>query len=232
MNFLDAVRLACAPETRGKGAVVAFNGEINAARDVTKDEHVSSADIPYARSGTAGIYRPRQDRVLPQATRTGAIPRAANSVWTGYRACPTSMFSTFTRERDPGLPTPWWRREQRGSSSPAWEPARRKSRQGTWGDRQEPQRRRGAELAGRRRAHRSRQQLVRARHGGRGQPESQKAAILLSLALTKTSSPQDIQRFSTNIDGGVEGADGWRRTFSCSNSRHPEVLARSASLEG
>jgi L-asparaginase len=36
MNLLDAVRLACAPETRGKGAVVAFNGEINAARDVTK----------------------------------------------------------------------------------------------------------------------------------------------------------------------------------------------------
>ena len=26
MNLLDAVRLACAPETRGKGAVVAFNG--------------------------------------------------------------------------------------------------------------------------------------------------------------------------------------------------------------
>ena len=58
------------------------------------------------------------------------------------------MFSTFTRERDPGLPTPWWRREQKGSSSPAWEPARGKSRQGTWGDRQEPQRRRGAELRG------------------------------------------------------------------------------------
>jgi L-asparaginase/Glu-tRNA(Gln) amidotransferase subunit D len=36
MNLLDAVRLACAPASRGKGAVVAFNGEINAARDVTK----------------------------------------------------------------------------------------------------------------------------------------------------------------------------------------------------
>jgi hypothetical protein len=34
------------------------------------------------------------------------------------------------------------------------------------------------------------------------------------------------------IDGGVEGDKcGWRRTFSCSNSPHPEVLARSASLE-
>jgi L-asparaginase type II len=36
MNLLDAVRLAGAPQSRGKGALVAFNGEINAARDVTK----------------------------------------------------------------------------------------------------------------------------------------------------------------------------------------------------
>lgn len=36
MNLLDAVRLACAPASRGKGAVVAFNGEIDAAREVTK----------------------------------------------------------------------------------------------------------------------------------------------------------------------------------------------------
>jgi L-asparaginase len=36
MNLLDAVRLACAPVARGKGALVAFNGEINAAREVTK----------------------------------------------------------------------------------------------------------------------------------------------------------------------------------------------------
>src|SRR5215470_13976206 len=36
MNLLDAVRLAGEPQTRGKGVVVAFNGEINAGRDVTK----------------------------------------------------------------------------------------------------------------------------------------------------------------------------------------------------
>jgi L-asparaginase len=36
MNLLDAVRLACTPESRGKGVLVAFNGEINAGRDVTK----------------------------------------------------------------------------------------------------------------------------------------------------------------------------------------------------
>lgn len=36
VNLLDAVRVAARPESRGKGAVVVTNGEINAARDVTK----------------------------------------------------------------------------------------------------------------------------------------------------------------------------------------------------
>src|SRR6202171_5465126 len=36
MNLLDAIRLAGAPVAGGMGALVAFNGEINAAREVTK----------------------------------------------------------------------------------------------------------------------------------------------------------------------------------------------------
>jgi L-asparaginase len=36
VNLLDAVRVAITPETVGKGAVVVTNGEINAAREVTK----------------------------------------------------------------------------------------------------------------------------------------------------------------------------------------------------
>ncbi len=36
INLLDAVRVASAAETHGKGVVVVTNGEINAARDVTK----------------------------------------------------------------------------------------------------------------------------------------------------------------------------------------------------
>lgn len=35
-NLLDAVRVASSPEAAGKGVVVAMNGQINAARDVTK----------------------------------------------------------------------------------------------------------------------------------------------------------------------------------------------------
>ena len=36
VNLLDALRVASAAETRGRGAVVVTNGEINAAREVTK----------------------------------------------------------------------------------------------------------------------------------------------------------------------------------------------------
>ena len=38
INLLDAIRVACSPDTRGKGAVVVLNGEINGARDVTKTD--------------------------------------------------------------------------------------------------------------------------------------------------------------------------------------------------
>lgn len=38
INLLDAIRVACSPETRGKGTVVVLNGEINAAREVTKTD--------------------------------------------------------------------------------------------------------------------------------------------------------------------------------------------------
>src|SRR5499427_354362 len=51
MNLLDAVRLAGAPASRGKGALVAFNGEINAAREV----------VPHARPWPARLHRSRQD---------------------------------------------------------------------------------------------------------------------------------------------------------------------------
>jgi L-asparaginase len=36
LNLIDAMRVACAPEASGKGVLVVTNGEINAARDVTK----------------------------------------------------------------------------------------------------------------------------------------------------------------------------------------------------
>jgi L-asparaginase type II len=38
INLLDAIRVACSPDSRGKGAVVVLNGEINGAREVTKTD--------------------------------------------------------------------------------------------------------------------------------------------------------------------------------------------------
>jgi L-asparaginase len=36
INLFDSIRVACASASRGKGVLVTFNQEINAARDVTK----------------------------------------------------------------------------------------------------------------------------------------------------------------------------------------------------
>ena len=58
MNLLDAIRLAAAPETRGRGAVVAFNGEINAARDVTKTNTYHLQTFRTRDLGLLGLYRP------------------------------------------------------------------------------------------------------------------------------------------------------------------------------
>jgi L-asparaginase len=49
---MDAIRVACAPDTRGKGAVVVLNGEINGARDVTK---TNSYHLQTFRSRDVGI---------------------------------------------------------------------------------------------------------------------------------------------------------------------------------
>jgi L-asparaginase len=66
MNLLDAVRLASAPASRGKGALVAFNGEINAGREVTKTNTYHLQTFRTRDLGLLG-YRSRQDRVLPHA---------------------------------------------------------------------------------------------------------------------------------------------------------------------
>jgi L-asparaginase len=51
-NLLNAVRIAVAPQSRGKGAMLAMNGQINAAREVTKT-HTSSVET--FKSGDFGL---------------------------------------------------------------------------------------------------------------------------------------------------------------------------------
>jgi L-asparaginase len=51
-NLLNAVRIAVDPQSRGKGSVVALNGQINAAREVTKTH---TASVESFRSGDFGV---------------------------------------------------------------------------------------------------------------------------------------------------------------------------------
>jgi L-asparaginase len=57
LNLLNAVRAATSPEARGKGVLIVMNDEINGARDVTKDQHLSRRDIPFPRTGLSRLRR-------------------------------------------------------------------------------------------------------------------------------------------------------------------------------
>ncbi len=65
MNLLNAVRLAASEDARGKGVLIALNGEINGARDTTKSntqsvQTFSSPDLGlfgYVKDGKPMIYR-------------------------------------------------------------------------------------------------------------------------------------------------------------------------------
>jgi L-asparaginase len=61
-NLLNAVRIAVDPQSRGRGVVLAMNGQINAARDVTKT-HTSSVET--FKSGDFGFLgEVDEDRVV------------------------------------------------------------------------------------------------------------------------------------------------------------------------
>lgn len=51
-NLLDAARVCTAPDARGKGAMLVLNGQINAARDVTKSH---TSDVGTFRGGEFGV---------------------------------------------------------------------------------------------------------------------------------------------------------------------------------
>ena len=113
MNLLDAVRLAGAPASRGKGAVVAFNGEINAARDVTKTNTYHLQTFRTRDLGLLGYIDP--DKI--EYYRTPHRRHTVNSEFslTGCRACPMSISPTSTPARGRAWPMPWWRRAQKAS---------------------------------------------------------------------------------------------------------------------
>lgn len=61
-NLLDAVRVAADPTSRGRGALVVLNGEINAARDVTKTDAQRLQAFQSGDYGRLGVVDP--DRIV------------------------------------------------------------------------------------------------------------------------------------------------------------------------
>src|SRR6185503_4156044 len=61
-NLLDAVRVAAHPGARGQGALVVLNGEINAAREVTKTDTQRVQTFQARAYGLLGVVDP--DRVV------------------------------------------------------------------------------------------------------------------------------------------------------------------------
>jgi L-asparaginase len=82
-NLLDAVRVAVSAEATGKGVLVVLNGQINAARDVTKT-HTSQVDtfrslefgeLGIADAETVRFYRAPLRRQTIAADRSTQLPR-------------------------------------------------------------------------------------------------------------------------------------------------------------
>ena len=72
-NLRDAIRVAAAPQARGRGAVIAFGGEIHAAREVRKVHTSSVRAFGSPGYGPIGVRR-RRARRLPAPAPSGEAP--------------------------------------------------------------------------------------------------------------------------------------------------------------
>ena len=78
-NLLDAVRVAVSPEAVGKGALVVFNGQINAAREVTKTGTVANETFASPDFGFLGYVDPTAVRFYRAPLRRQHIAVAADA---------------------------------------------------------------------------------------------------------------------------------------------------------
>jgi L-asparaginase len=193
INLLNAIRVAASDEAKGKGVLVVTNGEINAARDVTKTDTyrlqtfrsrelgvLGYADVDKIEFYRAPVRRHTQDSVF-DLSKVGAMPRVdIIYVFTGARA---DLAEAAVKLGAKGLVIA-------GSGA------------GSAGDMRKPL----AEIVKQGVA------VVRSARVGEGRVvrddnwqepgmiaadnlNPQKAAVLLSLALTKTRDPDEIQKF-------------------------------------
>ncbi len=193
VNLLDAIRVAAAQETRGRGAVVVTNGEINAAREVTKTNtyrlHTFRGRdmglLGYADADAVVYYRsPARRHTVESEFDIGAMAAMP----------PVDVLYVHTGSR-PGLAEAALQLGAKGIVVAG-------SGAGSTGNLASEL----AEIAGSRRA-----VVVQSSRVGEGrvvrnnnwsEPEMvaadnlnpQKAALLLSLALTQSDDPQEVQR--------------------------------------
>ncbi len=78
-NLLDAVRVAVSPEAVGKGTLVVFNGQINAAREVTKTGTVANETFASPDFGFLGYVDPTQVRFYRAPLRRQTIALDADA---------------------------------------------------------------------------------------------------------------------------------------------------------
>jgi L-asparaginase len=81
LNLLNAVRIAAAPESRGRGVLVTLNEEIHNAREVTKTNTTEVQTFGSPNAGPVGLFtagRLRYHRAPPG----GGAPRFAPGDWT------------------------------------------------------------------------------------------------------------------------------------------------------
>jgi L-asparaginase len=78
-NLLNAVRVAVSPEAVGKGTVIAMNGEINAAREVTKTSTLDVGTFQSLEFGKLGYVGDDGVRFYRAPTRRQTIPLEPNA---------------------------------------------------------------------------------------------------------------------------------------------------------
>ncbi len=76
-NILDATRVALSPEARGKGTFVVLNGEIHAAREVTKTHSLAVETFDTPEFGALGIVDADGARFYRAPLRRRSIPMPA-----------------------------------------------------------------------------------------------------------------------------------------------------------
>ena len=78
-NLLDAVRVAISPEAIGKGSMVVMNGQINAAREVTKTSTIERETFKTLEFGALGVADLEAVRFYRAPLRRQTIPITAET---------------------------------------------------------------------------------------------------------------------------------------------------------